>query len=376
MGPSEVVSGQLGLAVAILVGVVVIAFLMLVTVFLFKGRRDRAEARSREMRAAFRGALEAHDPAAIDDIVSQLATRHMADQTDLLVVLSNCWHEPWWNADVTRMLHDSFERRGFSDMLERQLGSRSPARRGTAVLLGANPGTRLPAAELAELLRDPDPTVRLSAVAALEREENDAAAEVLIDALAVRAIPEPRIIERLGHRWAVPVCLTRLRATTEDSPRHLRGALARTLALAGDPIAIPDLMWLLDAGSPEEQVQAMRALAACATEADDDQCEQIASAARARLFTPSNPLTLMACIALGETGDVQDIGAFSRLLSHPDWHVRRAAARALREMGAPGLQVLLIVASGPDRYAAQRASEELAMAHLGLDELGDGGSRG
>ena len=376
MGPSQVVASQMGLAIAILVGVIVISALMLVTVFAFKGRRDRAEARSRHMRAALREALEAHDPQAIDEVIGELATKHSADQTDLLAVLSNARHEPWWSQDLASTLHDAYERRGFIELLEHQMSSRAPHRRGAAVLLGANPGSRLPPVEIAELLRDPDATVRLSAAAALGREENDAAAEVLIDALAERVIPEPRIIERLGHRWAVPTCLKRLRAADDSSPRHLRGALARTLALAGDPVAIPDLMWLLDTGSAEEQVQAMRALAACSVEADDAQREQIAQAARDRLFTSNNPLTLMATIALSETGDTQDIAGFARLLSHPDWHVRRAAARALRDLGAPGLQVLLIIASGPDRYAAQRATEELAMAHLSPDELGPEAPRG
>lgn len=362
----EIVGGHLVLAVAVLVGVVVISILMVLAVFAFKGRRDRAEARSTRVRTALRQALEAGGTGRLRPLIQELATKRPEEQQDLLAVLTATRTQPWWTTSTTRLLREELERQKFRRVLKRQLHHRHPERRGTAALLGANPACRLPATVIAPLLGDRNSTVRLAAAAALERVATDQAAHALIDALEQRVLPDPRIIERLGHSWAVPACRSRLRATAASTPAHVRGALARALALAGDPQAVPDLVWLLDVGTAEEQIQAMRGLAACAVRAGDAERSLVVAAARANLQTQNGPLTLMSCIALDETGDTTDISRFARLLTHRDWHVRRAAARALRDQGQAGMQILVMMASGPDRYAAERASEELALAGLTL----------
>ena len=341
--------------------------LALILVFLAKARRDRAERRSRELRAGLTDGLKRLDEGQLRKLTAAMSRQHLNDQADLLAVLSRPDRNDWWTDRATEVLREALGGADFVAVLERQLSSRKAAKRGTALLLGSLPSCRVPDFLIARAMGDEDSTVRLTAAAALEREGTLEAANVLLDALEVHALPDARIIERLGHEWAVEPCRARIRACNPLLTGTARGSMARALGLAGDPVAISDLMWLLEVGSDEEAVQAMRSLASCSESATEQQRAWIAEAARMRLSSDSDALVLMATEALSVAGDESDIPRLASLVSHPDWHVRRVAARALGRRGAAGLASLAAIVSGPDKYAAERASEEIAIVAGGPD---------
>lgn len=367
MGPAYPVAGNPAWGIGLLVGVTLAAGLALVLVFVAKARRDRAERRSRELRAGLLECLQGLDAARLRTLTAAMSRQHLNDQADLLAVLSRPDVHEWWTDRTTELLHEALGGAEFIAVLVRQLSSRKAAKRGTALLLGSSPSCRVPDFLIARAMGDEDSTVRLTAAAALEREETLEAANVLLDALEAHALPDARIVERLGHEWAVEACRSRLRACDPLHTGTARGSMARALGLAGDPVAITDLLWLLDIGSTEEAVQAMRSLASCSVAGTEQQRSWIAAAARTHVSSDADALVLMATEAISVTGDDGDIPLLASLVSHPDWHVRRAAARALGRRGAAGLASLSDIVSGTDRYAADRASEELAMITGGPD---------
>lgn len=352
----------------ILLALIVCATLAaLLSVFLAKTRRDRAEARSRRLRQGLVASLRAGDGEALGRLLGPLRDGHLADQVDLLAILSAHTHEEWWTPDVTALLGEAMDHERFVVRLERQLGHRSPARRGMALLLGAYPASRLRPDLIGRHLSDRDSSVRMAAAAALERSETAEGADTLIDALETRALPDPRIIERLAHPWAVATCRARLRRIDPDSAGTARAALARALGLVGDPDAIPELLWLLERGTREEAIQAMRALASCSPAASADQQQAISAAARTRLSAADPTLVLVAVGALEVTADSSDVERLAAVATHHDWHVRRAVAHALPRFGADGIDALQIIAHGPDPFAADRAREVLALSGWGDD---------
>jgi len=362
VGPTSLLTGREWLAFDVLIVVIAAAVVTMLLVFVRKGRRDRAEQRSRGVRAELLSALESDDERALLAATARMADRRASDQVDLLAVLSASPRDSWWTDDTTARLREALESHKVVDALERQLSARSAAERGTAVLLGSHPSCRLPIGLIAARMRDRDSTVRLAAASALERIGTPEAAHALIDGLDAHALPNPRIIERLGHPWAVEVCILRLAALDAAYSNGIRAGIARALGLAGDPVAVPTLLWLLEGGDANEAIQSMRALAECAPRADKEAAKQIANAARERLASADCVLVLMATRALAVTARKRDIDAFADLVGHRDWHVRREAAVGLTGMGRRGIEALLAVANGPDRYAANRAREELQLA--------------
>lgn len=365
MGPSQVLAGRIAFVINALLAVVALAFALVILVFWSKARRDRAERRSAVYRAALAEALEHEDADALGELLRPLSGRSSIErQTDLLAVLTTTRAAAWWTDRTTAFLADGLAPLGFADRLQRQVGSRSAAQRGTAVLIGAHPSCRLPVPVTAGLMQDADATVRLAAASALEQEQSAAAADALVDALVGRVLPDPRLVERLRHDWAVPTCRARLRSLDTADSGSARGALARALGLAGDPAAIPELLWLLDVGDAEETFQAMRALDGCAPSAPPEQRVLVAQAARAQLDAADPVMVAIAIDALSATGDADDIPRLAAFVAHADWHIRRAAARALLEFGTAGIDAVRAIATSPDRYAAERAREELQMLRL------------
>jgi HEAT repeat protein len=68
-----------------------------------------------------------------------------------------------------------------------------------------------------------------------------------------------------------------------------------------------------------------------------------------------------AAKSLGALGAADALAPLERCLSDRAWWVRANAARALRELGDPGIEVLRRAVEHDDRYAADRAREQLAL---------------
>lgn len=348
--------------------VLLLSLLLTVVVAWFKVRRDRLERSSARFREHLLASWQANDfdeMLAMDRVVARGSIHR---QTDLVAVCHQAEDAQWWSdatlANLTRAAGES----GLTRLLRRQLRDAHAARRGLAVVLGGFPPTQLDPRDIVHRSRDKDATVRMSAVASLERIGTPDAARALIAALCVRALPSPRLIERLGHPWAVPSMLRALDTLdqTVESDEQVRCDLLRALSLAADPRAIAQALTIAENGTAEEQIQAMRVLESTVRNVDQSTRDAIEDVAVRLAADPHPNVRGLAVPILRNVEDRRGLDCLTRMTSDPDWFVRKGAARALASLGDQGVQVLQRLADGPDRFAAERAREELTLVEAGL----------
>lgn len=327
-----------------------------------KLRRDRREARSSRRRARYEAVLRDGDAAAIAAVCGEVDG--VADQVDLAVSIDAV--EPTIARSQLEAIGRAMEDSGLLSRLSAALGSRRATTRARAALLLTRPGTPAVVEQIVPLLGDPDPDVRLVACSGLARAATPRAAEVLIWALVARLLPPERIIERLGAPWAVETILSTLRdgpspvATAlsdvvPDGPEvELDASLARALGLARDPRGAAALAELLGGNSVEVRISAARALGRVG---GTDCVPALIDALGAEEW----PVRAQAAKSLGALGAGDALVPLEGCLSDRAWWVRANAARALRELGEPGLEALRRTLEHADRYAADRAREQLAL---------------
>jgi HEAT repeat protein len=333
-----------------------------------KLRRDRRELRSAERRADYEAALRGGDVAAIAAMFGEI--RSVAAQVDLAVSIDavhSTLSRPRINAIGRAMEESALFVRLIAD-----LGSRRPVTRARAGLLLTRPGIPAVVEQIIPLLGDPDPDVRLVACSGLARAATPRAAEVLIWGLVTRALAPERIVERLGAPWAVGTILHTLRtgpsrvcdvlARVEVCGREveLDASLARALGLARDDRGGPALARLLSMDSIEIRVSAARALGGVGGTA-------WVPALITALASEVWPVRAQAAKALGTLRAADALEPLERCLSDRAWWVRTNAARALRELGEPGIEALRRALDHDDRYASDRAREQLAL-HAAIQE--------
>jgi HEAT repeat protein len=256
--------------------------------------------------------------------------------------------------------------------LEVDLKARRPTTRARAALLLTRPGIPEVVEQIVPLLGDPDPDVRLVACSGLARAATPRAAELLIWALMAHLLPPERIIERLGAPWAVETILGTLRdgptpvsdvlagVAPRGSETELDASLARALGLARDPRAATALATLLDRDSVEVRISAARALGRVGG-------MTCVPALIAALESEDWPVRAQAAKSLGRLRAAEALEPLEHRLSDRAWWVRANAARALRDLGGPGIEALQRTLEHDDRYAADRAREQLAL-HAVIEE--------
>jgi HEAT repeat protein len=141
---------------------------------------------------------------------------------------------------------------------------------------------------------------------------------------------------------------------------ELDASLARALGLARDPRAAVVLVALLEVDSTEVRISAARALGRVGG-------ETCVPALIAALASQDWPVRAQAAKSLGALGAADALHPLESCLSDRAWWVRANAARALRELGEPGIDALQRTLEHDDRYAADRAREQLAL-HAVVEE--------
>jgi HEAT repeat protein len=353
----------------VLVGSSLLLWLALVALAVArKLRRDRRELRSRERRAHDEAALRNDDGAALTALCGE--TLGVSAQVDLAISIDRVYPSlsPAQIETIGRAMDGSRLFRSVSA----DLGSRDPITRARATLLLTRPGIPAVVEQIIPLLGDSDQDVRLVACSGLARAATPRAAEVLIWALIAHALPPERIIERLGAPWAVQTILLALRdgsspisdLLADVAPRgaevRLDASLAQALGMAGDPRATDALVELLGSDSVEVRISATRALgraggASCIPALIDE------------LKSDSWPVRAQAAKSLGARRAAAALEPLEHSLSDQAWWVRANAARALRDLGEPGLEALQRTLEHADRYAVDRAREQLAL-HSVIEE--------
>ena len=335
-----------------------------------KLRRDRRELRSAERRARYTAVLCDPRPRALLALCRD--ARSTEAQVDLAVAIDAV------HPTLTRLrraeIHRAIEASELLPDLVAELRSRRPVARARAALLLSRPGIPAVADHLVPLLADPDADVRLVACAGLARIGTPHAAEVLIWGLVTRALPHERLVERLGAPWAVETILHTLRFGPGPVPDELAGvrpsgravpleaSLARALGVARDPRGDVALAGLLRESAEEEvRISAARALG----RVGDAACVPALVAA----LDPGETWSVRAQAAksLGALRAAEALGPLEACLSDRAWWVRANAARALRELGEPGLAALRRAVDHEDRYAADRAREQLALHAVAVE---------
>ncbi len=331
--------------------------------------RDRRELRSSDRRARYAAALRGEDSTSIAAICGDVWSA--AAQVDLAVAIDAVY--PTLSSAQLSAVRRAMEVSELLPRLSADLGSRRPTVRARAALLLTRAGIPAVVEQIVPLLADPDPDVRLVACSGLARAATPRAAEVLIWALVAHVLPPERIIERLGAPWAVETILSTLQKGPSPVSDVLAGvvprggdeveldaSLARALGLARDPRAATALATLLHADSVEVRISAARALG----RAGGTACVPALIAA---LESEDWPVRAQAAKSLGALGAVDALEPLERCLSDRGWWVRANAARALRELGEPGIEALRRTLEHADRYAADRAREQLAL-HAVIEE--------
>jgi HEAT repeat protein len=353
----------------VLVGSSLLLWLVLVGLAVTrKLRRDRRELRSVERRAHYEAMLLGGDVGAIGVICDD--DHSVGAQVDLAVSIDAVY--PTLSRAHIDAIRDAMEASALLPDLSAKLKSRHPTTRARAALLLTRPGIPSLVEQIVPLLGDPDPDVRLVACSGLARAATPRAAELLIWALMAHLLPPERIIERLGAPWAVETII----ATLEEGPSavadvlagiapcgnevELDASLARALGLARDPRAAITLVALLDVDSTEVRISAARALGRVGGEA-------CVPALIAALDSEDWPVRAQAAKSLGALGATDALESLESCLSDRAWWVRANAARALRELGEPGIEALRRTLEHDDRYAADRAREQLAL-HAVVEE--------
>jgi HEAT repeat protein len=225
---------------------------------------------------------------------------------------------------------------------------------------------------LTELLSYPDETVRAVAARALAR------------------IGTPDAAEALARTLNDPSELTRLR-------------MAENLERIGT-LAMEPLVETLKSGNPQAQVLAARVLGNLrAAEASPNLCEAMlegstadlraqAALALGKTGNPENvpaflkasedeawPVRAQVANALEMIGEVSTIPALQKLTIDREWWVRLNASRALANMGPAGERALARVLEGEDRFARDRAAatlEERGITRRAVGELSTPGEKG
>jgi HEAT repeat protein len=353
--PAIPLNDALGLVAAVQSLLVVLAGLVVGR----KLRRDRRERSSRRRRAEFAAALSGASPPDLARVVRACRSRREA-LVDLLYVLE---HGEPVSSEARAALLEVARRCGLVRDLRLALNQRQPTSRGVAALALSALGLPGAEARVARLIGDRDPDVRLAACSALAGWSTVSAALALIGALERFDLPYERIVEKLGGAWAAPTVAAALHATLATGRGGAPGSqptprvqLIRALELAGYRDAEPDLLKLLADGDAEEQISAARALGSAGS-------RRSVPALIGALQSDSWPLRAQAARALGALAAVEALPELYARLSDPAWWVRKQAGRALVALGpAGGYELLADALEHEDRYARDRAVEELRLA--------------
>jgi len=352
-------TGDAQLIFTLVIVLSVLSIVLIGAVIGFKINRDNLEKKSAAMQVRVLDAWESGDNQQMRAVALEILHGGVREQSDLTSVCNRTAGAAWWTPERMAAVQQSFIDAGLAEQLRRQLDSGSHIRRGLSVYIAGFPCWQIDPLLVERFTQDSEPTVRLAAVGALERMASAESAEALIHALEQNHLPRARIIERLGHDWAVEPML---RAMTKPGQIwEIRCDLLRALAFAADARAVECALDAAAGPNKYERMQAMRVLASAFAKATPEQQQRIEAVAIKATEDEHPNVRSNAVEVLRQIPGAAEYDRLEALVADADWFVRRGAARALGALGEAGWKRLERIADSPDRFAAQRAREELAM---------------
>ena len=355
----QLTTGDAHLIYQLIIVLAFLSFALILAVIAFKVNRDNMERDSAGLQVRILDAWESGDHERMRAVALELRDGGVREQSDLTAVCTRTADADWWTEERVADVRQSFEDAGLADALHRQLSDPRAIRRGLSVYIAGFPCWKVDPAVIEKFTQDREATVRLAAVGSLERMATPEAARALIYALEHDHLPRTRIIERLGHDWAVEPLLHAMEKA--DQPWEIRCDLLRALGMAADPRATDCALTVAAGSNKFERMQAMRVLAGTYGTSTPEQQQRIEDVALRATGDEHPNVRSNAIEVLRQIPHRAEFERLEALVADPDWFVRRAAARALVALGAEGRERLQHVSNGADRFAAQRAREELAM---------------
>lgn len=339
-----------------------IGLALMLVLILIRIRRTLTEKRQSSLRNELLEAWTRRSPDHIDEAVGRIGSgsvRNFADLARAAEAASKCGQ---WDDELVHMTRNAAVTCGLEDRIKQSLSQASATQRGLAVLLVGLGITQVDERTLAVLLRDKEPTVRLAAAASLGRLCTAAAAVELVKALGQETLESPRIIERLGHPWAVPTILQMYSA--EGIPTETRSDLLTALAISGDPRALSLGLQESREATGEVQIRSLRVLAACSQEASATHRKKIGKIALRAAKSENSAVRNVAASLLEYAHEPKRTKRLRKLAHDSNWFVRRSAIQALLAIGPSGVERVLELTTDDDHFTAHRAQEELIRFQL------------
>lgn len=329
------------IAVPLTIGSVITLCVLTVALVVARLRRDRRERAQADRRRAIAKALERGDADTLLYVTGEAVTAYDV-RADLADVLRR--HDAAYaavqapHALVLSAIADT--------------RSRSPVRRALGAEIVAQLGRTEDLVHTAHVLHhDSDRQARRVAARALSRRGEEASARHLLDGLIHGSLPADRLVEQLGHGFAVP---TLIGALEWPHAAHARGDIVAALGLARHRDALPVVAAFVRDGNRHERLRACRALGRLG-------CAEAVPLLIFAMGDSSHTVRAMAARSLGELGDPRCARVLELSLSDSNWWVRANAASALAELGYEGIAALRRALHSGDRFARDRAAEALAM---------------
>jgi HEAT repeat protein len=275
--------------------------------------------RHQRRRARFAAALERPDTATLRAAAAE-ASHTEAAACDLGIEVDRTW-DRLAPADAD-MLRYHARAAGVSTALLRATHSWIAGRRMRAARALGDMRLEEGVRTLARLLRDRDPRVRLAAARALGRIGTPDAARLLIAALEDGLLPEQRLVEVLGARWAAGALLLAFRAPRTVA---MRVPLADALGRARAPQAVDVFAAAMPAAATELRIRIVRALARIGSPG-------AVAAVRAAMADPNWRVRAQAAWSLARLGDPTATALLERGLADGSPWVRANCTAALRRL--------------------------------------------
>ena len=233
-----------------------------------------------------------------------------------------------------------FDRSGMLAEARKRSRSRLWWRRLEAARILGTGGSRLGARILLGLMDDKNLSVRLAAARSLGRSQDPQYIEPLLRLLGRGKISRAQIAEVLvtlgpDSRQRLRELVMQLPPTKRTST--LRATTVEVLALVGDAGATPFIQYSISSGDTEVRIAAYKAAGILRARLSHDEV-------RKGLRDPAWQVRAHAATVVGRAQMLDLAEEMGRQLGDPNWWVRLNAARALRDLGNPGLRILESVA--------------------------------
>jgi HEAT repeat protein len=309
-------------------------------------RADRAKAERRHVLSALIRFSEDGNRSAVEAVLGSIPAAIVADAGfEFLELL---------RGEEREAIEAAFSEAGLPDFIRGRLHRGNEADRIHATeMLAAFPGPETVRSLEVALEKDHAREVRISAAIALSKLGSLPPLERVLSRIGPRGQRSRRLVELFQSLPTEHIEQLAVYAAQEDCPAFVRAAAVDALSMSGDYRFMPVYEQLAGNKAPEVAAAAVRALGRLGH-----------PGASATLFaameSPDWQIRAEAAAAAGRIGLDNGVERLSGLLADSEWTVRYAAGKAMKALGAPGIEALRKIAEDEGSRSQRTASMVLA----------------